>query len=426
MLDIKFIRSEPDKVREALKKRGQDHCCIDHILELDERRRKILFDVSSLKQERNQVSDEIGHLKKEKKDAQEKILAMREVSGRIKEMDVEIKSVEQQIQSSLLEIPNMVDESVPVGPDEESNEEVRKWGKPREFDFEPQAHWDLGEKLDILDFERGAKITAARFTVLKKGGARLERALINFMLDIHTKEHHYQEIFPPFLVNANTMTGTGQLPKFENDLFKSNDDLYLVPTAEVPLTNLHQDEILPEEDLPLYYTAYTACFRREAGSYGKDVRGLIRQHQFNKVELVKVCKPEDSFQELEKLTREAEIVLQRLELPYRVVTLSSGDIGFSAAKTYDLEIWLPAQGKYREISSCSNCTDFQARRANIRYRSQESGKVHFVHTLNGSGVAVGRTMVAILENYQEKDGSIVIPDVLRPYMDGLEKMRKTN
>jgi len=426
MLDIKFIRSEPDKVREALKKRGQDHCCIDHILELDERRRKILFDVSSLKQKRNQVSDEIGHLKKEKKDAQEKILAMREVSGRIKEMDVEIKSVEQQIQSSLLEIPNMVDESVPVGPDEESNEEVRKWGKPREFDFEPQAHWDLGEKLDILDFERGAKITAARFTVLKKGGARLERALINFMLDIHTKEHHYQEIFPPFLVNANTMTGTGQLPKFENDLFKSNDDLYLVPTAEVPLTNLHQDEILPEEDLPLYYTAYTACFRREAGSYGKDVRGLIRQHQFNKVELVKVCKPEDSFQELEKLTREAEIVLQRLELPYRVVTLSSGDIGFSAAKTYDLEIWLPAQGKYREISSCSNCTDFQARRANIRYRSQESGKVHFVHTLNGSGVAVGRTMVAILENYQEKDGSIVIPDVLRPYMDGLEKMRKTN
>jgi len=422
MLDIKFIRLEPDKVREALEKRGQDNCCIDHILELDERRRKILFDVSSLKQERNQVSDEIGHLKKEKKDAQEKILAMREVSGRIKEMDVEIKSVEQQIQNSLLEIPNMVDESVPVGPDEDSNEEIRKWGKPREFDFEPQAHWDLGEKLDILDFERGAKIAAARFTVLKKGGARLERALINFMLDIHTKEHHYQEIFPPFLVNANTMTGTGQLPKFENDLFKSNDDLYLVPTAEVPLTNLHQDEILSEADLPLYYTAYTACFRREAGSYGKDVRGLIRQHQFNKVELVKVCKPEDSFQELEKLTREAEIVLQRLELPYRVVTLSSGDIGFSAAKTYDLEVWLPAQGKYREISSCSNCTDFQARRANIRYRSQESGKVHFVHTLNGSGVAVGRTMVAILENYQEKDGSIVIPDALRPYMDGLKKM----
>jgi len=347
---------------------------------------------------------------------------MREVSGKIKKMDLKIRSMEEKIQGSLLEIPNMVDESVPVGPDEESNIEIRKWGKPREFDFKPQAHWDLGEKLDILDFERGAKIAAARFTVLKNSGARLERALINFMLDIHTKEHHYQEIFPPFLVNANTMMGTGQLPKFENDLFKSNDELYLVPTAEVPLTNLHQDEIIPETNLPFYYTAYTACFRREAGSYGKDVRGLIRQHQFNKVELVKICKPEDSFEELETLTRDAEVVLQRLELPYRVVTLSTGDIGFSAAKTYDLEVWLPAQGKYREISSCSNCTDFQARRANIRYRAQESGKVHYVHTLNGSGIAVGRTMVAILENFQEKDGSIIIPDTLRPYMDGLKKI----
>jgi len=422
MLDLKFIRSEPDLVIEKLKKRGLDGNSIDYILQLDEQRRKILFEVSALKQERNQVSDEIGRLKKEKKDAQDKILAMREVSTKIKEMDSEIKTIEEKIQKSLLEIPNMVDDSVPVGPDEESNIEIRKWGEPRDFDFEPQAHWDLGEKLNILDFERGAKIAAARFTVLKNTGARLERALINFMLDIHTREHGYQEIFPPFLVNANTMTGTGQLPKFENDLFKSNDDLYLIPTAEVPLTNLHQDEILSEKDLPLYYAAYTACFRREAGSYGKDVRGLIRQHQFNKVELVKICKPEDSFQELEKLTQNAETVLQRLELPYRIVTLSTGDIGFSAAKTYDLEVWLPAQGKYREISSCSNCTDFQARRANIRYRMQESGKVHFVHTLNGSGVAVGRTMVAILENYQEKDGSIVIPDVLRPYMDGLKKI----
>ncbi len=422
MLDIKFIRSEPDKAREALEKRGQDIHYVDSILELDEQRRKILFEVSSLKQERNQVSDEIGRLKKEKKDAQEKILAMRTVSTKIKEMDGEVKSVEQQIQDLLLEIPNIVDKSVPVGADEGSNVEIRRWGKPRDFDFEPKAHWDLGESLDILDFERGAKIAAARFTVLKNNGARLERALINFMLDIHTKEHHYQEIFPPFLVNANTMTGTGQLPKFENDLFKSNNELYLVPTAEVPLTNLHQDEILTEADLPLYYTAYTACFRREAGSYGKDVRGLIRQHQFNKVELVKICTPENSFQELEKLTREAEIVLQRLELPYRIVTLSSGDIGFSAAKTYDLEVWLPAQGKYREISSCSNCTDFQARRANIRYRVHESGKVHFVHTLNGSGVAVGRTMVAILENFQEENGSIVIPDAIRPYMDGLKKI----
>jgi len=422
MLDLKFIRSEPDLVIEKLKKRGLNGNSIDCILQLDEQRRKILFEVSTLKQERNKVSDEIGRLKKEKKDAQDKILAMREVSTKIKEMDSEIKAIEEKIQKSLLEIPNMVDDTVPVGPDEDSNIEIRKWGEPRDFDFEPQAHWDLGEKLNILDFERGAKIAAARFTVLKNIGARLERALTNFMLDIHTREHGYQEIFPPFLVNAHTMTGTGQLPKFENDLFKSNDELYLIPTAEVPLTNLHQDEILSEKDLPLYYAAYTACFRREAGSYGKDVRGLIRQHQFNKVELVKLCKPEDSFQELEKLTQNAETVLQRLELPYRVVTLSTGDIGFSAAKTYDLEVWLPAQGKYREISSCSNCTDFQARRANIRYRMQESGKVHFVHTLNGSGVAVGRTMVAILENYQEKDGSIVIPDALCPYMDGLKKI----
>jgi len=422
MLDLKFIRSEPDLVIEKLKRRGLNGDIIDCILQLDEQRRKILFEVSTLKQERNQVSDEIGRLKKEKKDAQDKILAMREVSTKIKEMDSEIKAIEEKIQKSLLEIPNMVDDSVPVGPDEESNIEIRKWGEPRDFDFEPQAHWDLGEKLNILDFERGAKIAAARFTVLKNIGAHLERALTNFMLDIHTREHGYQEIFPPFLVNANTMTGTGQLPKFENDLFKSNDELYLIPTAEVPLTNLHQEEILAEADLPLYYTAYTACFRREAGSYGKDVRGLIRQHQFNKVELVKLCKPGDSFQELEKLTQNAETVLQRLELPYRIVTLSTGDIGFSAAKTYDLEVWLPAQGKYREISSCSNCTDFQARRANIRYRMQESGKVHFVHTLNGSGVAVGRTMVAILENYQEKDGSIVIPDALRPYMNGLKKI----
>jgi seryl-tRNA synthetase len=422
MLDLKFIRSEPNLVKEKLKRRGLDGDTIDTILKLDEQRRKILFDVTSLKEERNKVSDEIGHLKKEKKDAQDKILAMREVSTKIKEMDSEIKTIEEKIQKSLLEIPNMVDDSVPVGPDEESNIEIRKWGEPRDFDFEPQAHWDLGERLNILDFERGAKITAARFTVLKNIGARLERALTNFMLDIHTTEHGYQEIFPPFLVNANTMTGTGQLPKFENDLFKSNDELYLIPTAEVPLTNLHQGEILAEADLPLYYTAYTACFRREAGSYGKDVRGLIRQHQFNKVELVKLCKPEDSFLELEKLTQNAEVILQRLELPYRIVVLSTGDIGFSAAKTYDLEVWLPAQNKYREISSCSNCTDFQARRANIRYRIQESGKVNFVHTLNGSGIAVGRTMVAILENYQEKDGSIVIPDALRPYMNGLKKI----
>lgn len=422
MLDLKLIRAEPGMVKEKLKKRELPGDTIDFILKLDEQRRKILFDATNLKEQRNQVSEEIGLLKREKKDAQDKILAMREVSAKIKEMDSGIKSIEEKIQKSLLEIPNMVDDSVPVGPDEKSNIEIRKWGTPREFDFEPQPHWDLGEKLNMLDFERGAKIASARFTVLKNKGARLERALINFMLDIHTKEHGYQEMFPPFLVNAKTMTGTGQLPKFENDLFKSNDELFLIPTAEVPLTNLHQGEILSEAELPLYYTAYTACFRREAGSYGKDVRGLIRQHQFNKVELVKLCKPQDSFQELEKLTQNAETVLQRLELPYRIVTLSTGDIGFSAAKTYDLEVWLPAQNKYREISSCSNCTDFQARRANIRYRLQHTGKVDFVHTLNGSGIAVGRTMVAILENYQEKDGSIMIPEALRPYMDGINKI----
>ena len=422
MLDLKLIRSEPAQVKDALQKRGQDVNNIDYILEIDGKRRKIIFDSTALKQERNEVSEEIARMKKEKKDAQAKIEAMREVSARIKEMDTEIKSIEQEIQNILLEIPNMVDDSVPVGADEESNQEVRRWGNPREFDFEPKAHWDLGEKLDILDFERGAKISAARFTVLKNKGAKLERALINFMLDIHTKEHNYQEILPPFLVNAQTMIGTGNLPKFENDLFKTSDELYLIPTAEVPLTNLHQGEILSESSLPLYYTAYSACFRREAGSYGKDIRGLIRQHQFDKVELVKISKPSDSFTELEKMTQNAEVILQRLELPYRVVFLSTGDIGFSAAKTYDLEVWLPYQEKYREISSCSNCTDFQARRANIRYREEESGKVSFVHTLNGSGIAVGRTMVAIIENFQEKDGSIVIPDALRPYMNGLQKI----
>ncbi|MDD4362858.1 MAG: serine--tRNA ligase [Atribacterota bacterium] len=422
MLDLKFIRSEPELVKESLKKRGEKHHYIEDILELDEKRRKILYDVNNLKQERNYVSEEIGQLKKEKKNAQAQILAMREVSKKIKEMDFELKGLEDKIQETLMIIPNMVDDSIPIGLDDKSNIEIRKWGIPREFDFQPQAHWDLGEKLGMLDFERGAKVSAARFTVLKNYGARLERALINFMLDIHTKEHHYQEIFPPFLVNFNTMRGTGQLPKFENDLFKVSDDLYLIPTAEVPLTNLHQDEILPEEELPIYYTAYTACFRKEAGSYGKDVRGLIRQHQFNKVEMVELCKPEESFRELEKLTQEAETVLQRLELPYRVVVLSSGDIGFSAAKTYDLEVWLPGQEKYREISSCSNCIDFQARRANIRYRSADSGKVNFVHTLNGSGVAIGRTMVAILENFQEKDGSIFIPQALRSYIDGLKKI----
>ena len=423
MLDIKLIRSNPEKVKEALEKR-KEKINLDEILELDQKRRELLSETDSLKEKRNTVSEEIGKLKREKTDAQEKILAMREVSTKIKELDTQMKEIEEKINHVLLEIPNLPHESVPVGEDEKDNVEVRKWGEPREFDFTPLPHWDIGEALNILDFERGAKVASARFTVLKGMAAKLERALINFMLDLHTNEHGYKEIFPPFLVNSETMTGTGQLPKFESDLFKCENGLYLVPTAEVPLTNLHRQEILNDDDLPLYYAAYTACFRKEAGSYGKDVRGLIRQHQFNKVELVKFCRPEDSYQELETLTINAEEVLKRLEIPYRVIVLCTGDMGFSAAKTYDIEVWLPAQGRYREISSCSNCEDFQARRAMIRYRSKEKEKVNFVHTLNGSGLAVGRTLIAILENYQQKDGSVIIPDVLRPYMGGLEKITR--
>jgi seryl-tRNA synthetase len=423
MLDLKFIRTNPEKIKEGLKKR-KSKINIDEILTLDKKKRELLSKANLLKEKRNKVNEEIGRLKKEKKDAQEKISAMKEVSKEIKEFDNKIKGIEGKIYNILLEIPNLLHESVPVGEDEKDNIEVRKWGEPRQFDFTPLPHWDIGEILNILDFERGVKLATARFTVLKGMGAKLERALINFMLDFHTNEQGYKEIFPPFLVNSETMTGTGQLPKFEDDLFKTTNGLYLIPTAEVPLTNLHSQEILNEDDLPLYYTAYTACFRKEAGSYGKDVRGLIRQHQFNKVEMVKICKPENSYDELESLTKNAEEVLKRLGLPYRVIVLCSGDMGFSAAKTYDIEVWLPAQKKYREISSCSNCEDFQAHRAMIRYRSKEKEKVNFVHTLNGSGLAVGRTLVAILENYQEKDGSVIIPDVLRPYMGGVEKITR--
>jgi len=421
MLDLKMIRTNPEMVKNGLKKR-YSKINIDEILKIDQDKRELISKVNLLKEERNRVSGEIGRLKKEKKDAREIILAMKKVSKEIKELDIQIKGMEETIHNILLEIPNLPHESIPVGKDEKDNLEIRKWGEPRKFDFAPLPHWDIGEALDILDFEQGAKISAARFTVLKGMGAKLERALTNFMLDLHTDKHGYQEIFPPFLVNEDTMTGTGQLPKFEDDLFKTTNGFYLIPTAEVPLTNLRRGEILKEEELPLYLTAYTACFRKEAGSYGKDVRGLIRQHQFNKVELVKICKPENSYNELELLTSNAEEVLKKLELPYRVVLLCTGDMGFSAAKTYDLEVWLPAQNKYREISSCSNCEDFQARRANIRYRSKENEKVNFVHTLNGSGLAVGRTLVAVLENYQQKDGSIIIPDVLRTYMGGVEKI----
>jgi seryl-tRNA synthetase len=356
MLDIKLIRSNPEKVKEALKKR-KEKINLDEILKLDQKRRELLLEADVLKEKRNKVSEEIGKLKREKEDARGKILAMKEVSAKIKELDTQIKEIEEETAKILLEIPNIPHESVPVGEDEKDNTEIRKWGEPPKFDFTPLPHWDIGEALDILDFKQGAKVASARFTVLKGMGAKLERALINFMLDLHTNEHGYKEIFPPFLVNSETMTGTGQLPKFESDLFKCGNGLYLIPTAEVPLTNLHRQEILDDDDLPLCYTAYTACFRKEAGSYGKDVRGLIRQHQFNKVELVKICRPEDSYQELETLTKNAEEVLKRLEIPYRVIVLCTGDIGFAAAKTYDIEVWLPAQKKYREISSCSNCED---------------------------------------------------------------------
>jgi len=423
MLDIKLIRSNSEKVKEALKNR-REKINIEEVIILDEKRRGLLLEAGALKEKRNKVSEEIGKLKREKKDARKKILAMKETSTKIKELDIRIKEIEEGTAKILLEIPNIPHESVPVGKDEKDNTEIRRWGEPPKFDFTPLPHWDIGEALDILDFKQGAKIASARFTVLKGMGAKLERALINFMLDLHTNEHGYKEIFPPFLVNSETMTGTGQLPKFESDLFKCENGLYLVPTAEVPLTNLHRQEILNEDDLPLCYAAYTACFRKEAGSYGKDVRGLIRQHQFNKVELVKICRPEDSYDELESLTINAEEVLKRLEIPYRVIVLCTGDMGFSAAKTYDLEVWLPAQKKYREISSCSNCGDFQARRAMIRYRLKEKEKVNFVHTLNGSGLAIGRTLVATLENFQQKDGSVVIPDVLRPYMGGVEKITR--
>ena len=423
MLDLKLIRNNRDTIKAGLKKRNSK-INIDEIIELDSEKRELISRVNLLKEERNKVSKEIGRLKQEKKDSRDIIGKMKKVSQDIKEFDLKIKEMEDKLNHLLLEIPNLPHESVPFGEDEEDNPEIRSWGTPGKLDFIPLPHWDIGEALDILDFEQGAKISAARFTVLKGMGARLERAITNFMLDLHTSKHGYREMFPPFLVNSETMTGTGQLPKFEDDLFKTTNGFYLIPTAEVPLTNLRRGEILNEEELPLYFTAYTACFRKEAGSYGKDVRGLIRQHQFNKVELVKICKPEDSYEELESLTANAEEVLKQLELPYRVVLLCTGDMGFSAAKTYDLEVWIPSQSRFREISSCSNCEDFQARRANIRFRAKSDEKVRYVHTLNGSGLAVGRTLVAILENYQQKDGSVVIPDVLRPYMGGVEKITR--
>lgn len=424
MLDLRFVRENSDRVKKALAERGQEFD-IDRLLSRDLERRGLLSKVEELRYRRNKVSDEVGRLKREGKEAGSLLAQVKAISSEIDRLDTQLASCEQEVSELLLWIPNIPHPSVPVGKDEEENKEVSRWGEVPVFDFKPKPHWELGEDLSILDFQRGAKIAGARFTLYTGPGARLERALINFMLDLHTGAHGYTEVLPPFLVNRESMTGTGQLPKFEEDLFKTApDDYYLIPTAEVPLTNIHRKEILPEESLPLSYVAYTPCFRREAGSYGKDVRGLIRQHQFNKVELVKLVRPEQSYEELERLLSDAEEVLVRLNLPYRVVSLCTGDLGFASAKTYDIEVWLPGQESYKEISSCSNFEDFQARRAEIRYRSKETGRVDYVHTLNGSGLAVGRTLVAILEKYQQKDGSVLIPECLRSYMDGLEKIEK--
>ena len=426
MLEIKFIRKHIDLVQESLAKRGQQYD-LGAFLACDEKRRAVLLEAEELKHERNKVTGHIAQMSKEGKDASELITRMKTVSRKIKTLDEELSGHEKTLHAILMELPNLPHPSVPTGQSEEDNPIMKKVGEIRPVDFEPRPHWEIGELLGILDFERAAKITGARFALYMGLGARLERALINFMLDIQTKENGYLEVLPPFMTNRASTTATGQLPKFEEDLFKVEGwDYYLVPTAEVPVTNIHQNEILSEEDLPLLYTAYTPCFRSEAGSYGKDTRGLIRQHQFNKVELVKFTTPETSYDELEKLLNDAETILKRLELPYRVVTLCTGDLGFSAAKTYDIEVWMAGQQKYREISSCSNFENFQARRANIRFRRKGKKGTELVHTLNGSGLAVGRTVVAILEHFQQEDGSVVVPESLRPYMDGVERITRRN
>lgn len=424
MLEAKYIREHLDEVRERLALRGQTINLGQFVL-IDGERRKAIQEWERLRALQKKVSDEVSKKKREGQDASDLIEEMKKVSQELKGLDGIIEEKEETLQDFLLIVPNLPHSSVPVGKDPSDNVEVRRWGEIPKFDFEPKAHWDLGEELGILDFKNGAKITGARFTLYWDLGAKLERALINFMLDLHTREHGYREVLPPFMVNRTTMTGTGQLPKFEEELFKvEGTDYFLIPTAEVPVTNIHQDEVLEEKVLPLYYTAYTPCFRKEAGSYGKDTRGLIRQHQFNKVELVKFAKPENSYGELERLLSNAEEVLKRLKLPYRVVNLCSGDLGFSASKTYDIEVWLPGQNTFKEISSCSNFEDFQARRAKIRYRISGKSKTEYVHTLNGSGLAVGRTLVAILENYQQADGSVIIPEILRPYLYGVERIEK--
>jgi seryl-tRNA synthetase len=422
MLDIKYLRQNIDFVIGKMGERGQA-MNLDRFIVLDEKRRDVIREAEGLRSDRNAVSKQVGEKKKKGEDAGELIARMGDVSNRIKELDEILKQTDEELQAILMTIPNIPHASVCRGKGAEDNPVVRLWGEKTQFSFEPKPHWEIGENLNILDFARGAKITGARFTLYRGLGARLERAIINFMLDLHTREHGYTEVLTPFMVNRESMTGTGQLPKFEDDLFKvDKSDYFLIPTAEVPVTNIHRDEILSEKELPVCYVAYSPCFRAEAGSYGKDTRGLIRQHQFNKVEMVKFSKPESSHEELEKLTLNAEEVLKRLRIPYRVVSLCTADLGFSSAKTYDIEAWLPGQDAYREISSCSNFEEFQARRASIRFRREESGKVEFVHTLNGSGLAAGRTLVSVLENYQQADGSVVIPEVLRPYMGGVDRI----
>lgn len=422
MLDIRFVRENLDLVRRKMLERGKE-VDFDLFVSLETKRRDLLQEVENLRSDRNRVSKEIGKKKQQKEDASDLIARMGEVSTRIKELDEERKDTESRLQDFMMMIPNIFHDSVVYGTGSEDNPVVRTWGGKPVMKFVPKPHWEIGEDLGILDFARGAKIAGARFTVYRGLGARLERAVINFMLDLHTGTHSYTELLTPFMVNRESMTGTGQLPKFAEDLFKIEGmEYYLIPTAEVPVTNLHSQEILEEKDLPLYYVAYSPCFRAEAGSYGKDTRGLIRQHQFNKVELVKFTVPESSYDELEKLTLNAEEVLKRLGIHYRTVSLCSGDLGFSSAKTYDLEAWMPGQDAYREISSCSDFEDFQARRAGIRFRRESTGKVEFVHTLNGSGLAAGRTVVAILENYQQADGSVRIPEALVPYMNGVDRI----
>jgi seryl-tRNA synthetase len=427
MLDLKRIRANPKAVKDAMKMRGEDFdlSLIDKVVELDDKRRKMLTEVEAMKSKRNSDSQEIAKIKRAGKNADELISEMKVLSDNIKKSDADLAAIDGEIEDLMLTIPNIPNPTVPLGETEADNLEMRKWGTPRQFDFNPSAHWDIGVNLGILDFEMAAKVTGSRFTFYKGMGARLERACVNFMLDLHTEKQGYTEIFPPYMVHRRSMIGTGQLPKFEEDAFKvANTDYFLIPTAEVPVTNMYRDDILDGDKLPIKHVAYTACFRSEAGSAGRDTRGLIRQHQFNKVELVKFSKPEDSYDELEKLTRDAEEVLQVLGLPYRVVKICTGDLGFTAAMKYDIEVWLPSYGRYVEISSCSNFEDFQARRANIKYRPTPKDKPQFVHTLNGSGVAVGRTVAAILENYQEADGSVTIPKALVPYMGGSDRITK--